>query len=459
MAFKFTKILTGLISEAAKYDFLSNKFLKPTEKDGKKIKPILTPEEFFTLIQADPDTKMKNVDPTTADEKELSNIKPGGYSEWIIKHYLKPELPPEAREIDPESKEYQLAVKEARRLYLEDIDKITEDLKKYVRFKHKIEGDNNLNKMTPSQLYDKVKDFSLLKTKGTKEDKVTAKETYQYPGSEVIFRGDSWTVVKISDKGPLGKSAAQFFGGYYLGASEGETRWCTSSTMHSHFDYYIKSGPLFVVLPNNWSGKTGVKTGLPATRYQFHFSEPNGPSPQFMDPDDRAISIVEFLRGPMAELKHLFKNEFAKGLVSSGKSLEISDLNQSKVGQFVGLYGLDDLFESLPEDLERIHISNNQAGLLIKIPESIARFKDLYHLGLVNCVSSIPESVCQLKGLNFITLQNNENLKSIPDCLGYLPQIVVISLKNCPNAQIPESFKENGIDRGQNIWDFDIEED
>lgn len=457
MGFNFTSILKSLVLEASKIEVMTNQFLKPKEKGGKKIKPLLTPEEFYTLIQGDPDTKMNNVDPFNSSEKEIEQIKPGGYSNWIIKHYLNPELPENIKELEPETSEYKEAFKEARRLYIEDLYKITNDLKKFIRFKNKIEGERDLNKLTPSELQDKVKDFSLEKIKASKEEKEVAKDTFEYPGSEIIHRGPKWTVVKIEDSGPLGKNAAQFFGGYHLEPKLGETTWCTSSTMHSHFDYYIKHGPLFVVLPNGWDGDRGQKTGLPATRYQFHFSSPGGPSPQYMNPADRMINIVDFLNGEGQELKYLFKNYFASALVSSGKELDINDITSSKVGQFVALYGLDELFDSLPDNLEKIQIANSGQPVLISVPNSISRFKSLEHIGFVNCINTLPESICELKNLNYINIQNNSQLETIPDCIGYIPSLIVVSLKNCPNVKIPASFEEKGINRGGNIWDFEID--
>jgi hypothetical protein len=54
----------------------------------------------------------------------------------------------------------------------------------------------------------------------------------------------------------------------------------------------------------------------------------------------------------MSELKKIFKPLFAKGLTAGdGESLSIESFDRGVVGQFVGLYGLDELFESLPDTL------------------------------------------------------------------------------------------------------------
>ena len=455
---RFTTILKSLIVEGSKMDVLLDKYTKPqTNKEGKKLKPKLSKDMFLTLIQADPDTKLNNVDPMTANDKELVQIKPGGYSEWIIKHYLNPEIPEEYASLDRESEQFKKALLRQREVYFEDLFKLTNDLQKFKRFKARIEGERDLNKMTPSDLYNKVKDFSLEKIKASAEEKQRAKETYEHPGGEIIFRGDEWTVAKISDTGKLGKDAACFYGGNYLEPSQGETRWCTSSPGLNWFDRYIKDGPLYVVIPNNWEGQRGIKSNLPAERYQFHF-----PSNQFMDVHDRTVNLVDLLNGKMSEIKGIFKNEFAKGLTIGGTKFVVDSFTSGPVGKFIGLYGLDELIESIPDTITIFTMVNTDKNLDVdvKIPESISRFKDLKSLILNNCVSSIPDSVCQLSKLNFITIMNCPKLQTVPECIADMPKLVMLNLGGSENVKVPEKIRMRAKEaEGTNwkkpgMWDF-----
>ena len=75
---------------------------------------------------------------------------------------------------------------------------------------------NRLNHLTPEKLYDLVKDFSMEKTKASKEEKKIASQTYEHPGGEIVFRGPEWTIAKVEDTGQLGKDAACFYGGNQL---------------------------------------------------------------------------------------------------------------------------------------------------------------------------------------------------------------------------------------------------
>lgn len=435
-----------IIVEQSKFEVLSNVYTMPTvDKEGKKQKPKLTKQEFYELLQADPTTKLNNVDLESATSEDLKKVKAGSYVAWIIKHYLNPTT---EREIGDAG--YKEEVSQAKSTYIEDLSKITNDLQKFIRFKGRIEGEKDLNKLTPSELYDKVKDFSLEKTKASAQEKQEASKTYAHPGGDVVFRGNDWTVVKITDKGQLGKDAACFYGGYYLEPGKGETRWCTSGPGLNWFERYINKGPLYVVIPNNVTGKIGEKTGLPAERYQFHF-----PDNQFMDVHDHSINLVEYLNGPMNELKDFFKPEFAKGLTTGGQTLFIDNFSQGAIGKFIGLYGLEDLFDSLPETLEQLQIINkDNNNIIISIPPSITRFKDLNFILFDNCVDNAPDYLCELKKLRFLALMNNPKLKKIPDCVNDLPELMFLNLKGSTNVKIPQPILDRAFDLGDNMYNL-----
>lgn len=441
---KFTKILKSVILEQSKFQILFDKLTTPSkDKEGKPQKPKLTKGEFFELMSADPTTRLNNVDLETASKEELEKVKAGSYTPWIIKHYLTPKT-----ERQPGERGYEEEVREAKKTFMEDLSKITNDLQKFHRFKSQIEGERDLNKLTPEELYNKVKDFSLEKTKATAQEKQEASKTFAHPGGEIVFRGDEWTVAKISDKSQLGKDAACFYGGYYLEPSKGETRWCTSGPGLSYFDRYIKDGPLYVVIRNQ-DTKFGEKSKLPATRYQFHF-----PSNQFMDVHDHSIDLIEYLNGPMKELKNYFKPEFAKGLTIGGEKLAIDNFSSGPIGKYIALYGLDDLIDSLPDTLTEFQISNKEnKNINIKIPQSIGRFKNLTMLLFDNCISEIPESICQLTNLQFIAFINCKNMKSIPGCIAGLPDLNFLNLKGT-NVQVPQEIQQRGAELDNGMWDM-----
>ena len=346
-------------------------------------------------------------------------------------------------ERQPGDNGYEKEVKQVKDTFMEDLYKVTDDLKKFERFKGKLPKEmRDINKLTPDSLYDAVKDFDLTLASTTKAERKSAEV---HPGAKLVFDGDNWRVVEIKDKGVVGKEAACFYGG-----NNQETRWCTSAPGASWFDRYIKDGPLYVVFnPNDTD--IAPTTGLPKTRYQFHF-----PSNQFMDKDDRQQDLVQLLNGPMSELKDFFKPEFASGLTVGGQKLVIDSFSHGAIGKFIALYGLEDLIGSLPDTLEEFQIQNrdSKSNVTITIPEEIGRFKNLHMILLDNCINGIPESICTLPKLRFLALINNPQLKSIPDCIASLPSLYFLNLKGSDNVQVPNSIKEKGTDMGGGMWDL-----
>jgi hypothetical protein len=306
--------------------------------------------------------------------------------------------------------------------------------------------------LTIEQLADAVGRFSLEKTKASKEEKKEASKSYMHPGADVIYRGAEWTVAKVSDKGELGRDAACFYGGNQLLSGKGETNWCTSAPGLEWFNRYINKGPLYVVIPNSPRSfkypdiSTGEVSGLPAERYQFHF-----PENQFMDADDRPIDLIKFLKDN-EELKELFKPEFAKGLTVGGEKLEIDGFNSGSVGKFIGLYGLNELFDALPDDLNEININGRGQATLV-VPPSIGKFKKLEALVLINCIDYLPQQVCELKNLKFLTLQNNPGLKTIPDCIADLPDLLFLNAKESDNLEIPRGIVDRGTQWDTGLWE------
>jgi hypothetical protein len=444
---KFTSILKKVIlEEQTRFEVLLDNLTKPRKnKDGEKIKPILSKEEFFNLVQGDPTSKMNNI--TIDNVKNYSKIKAGAYVQWLIKQYLNPKT-----ESSSDSDYYNTEVKIMKDRFFEDLYGVTNNLKKFDRFKTRLpENFRNINTLNVDELYDLVKDFSLEKTKASKEEKEIAKTTYEHPGGNVEFRGSDWTIVKIDDTSQLGKDAACFYGGNHLESPKGETNWCTSSPGLSYFERYIKDGPLYVIIPNNWQGKVGEKSGLPSDRFQFHF-----PSNQFMDKNDRQIDLPGFLNSEGNEMKEYFKPEFAKGLTTgNGKDFEISSLTDGAIGKFISLYGFDDLIDSIPTTIQEFKITNNKDnGLIIKIPNNIDRFSNLTTLLFDNCIDSVPSSICKLNKLLFIGFPNNSKLTEIPECIADMPNLFVLNVQNSNNVVVPKKIEDSTTNYDSGIYGF-----
>jgi hypothetical protein len=456
MAIRFTSILKDLIIEGSRFQVLFDKFVKPKEKGSKGLLPF---ETLVAIVATDPTSRFpegKDIDELRPEDME--NVKIGKYVQWILKNFTTPSLPADhpLKISDPKSGQYKSALKQFQDLFLEDMYKITGDLQKFERYKNRLSQEyRDINKLTPETLYDQVKDFSLEKTKATADEKKEASKTYSHPGAEEVRKFDNWTVVKISNTGQLGKDAACFYGGNYLEPTRGETRWCTSSPGLTWFDRYIKDGPLYVVIPNSprkFTGNMdiGEKSGLPAYRLQFHF-----PSNQYMTPDDRNIDLIEFLNKQAPELKEYFKPEFMSGLASKNGAKVSVNYPSDSASKFIVLYGFEEFFDTLPENIERLEfVKKGGDELALPIPDSIGKFKNLTALHLVGCVRKLPESICNLEKLQFLSLPDNPELQMLPSCLSSLPRLTVINLKNSNASNVIPDLLKQKIDKDDNFHLF-----
>ena len=439
---KFTSLLKRVIVESAdRIDFLIDTYTKPKQTEKGVKKPKLSIKELAALVAADPMSRLNDIDIETANPKELEKGHAGKYTQWLIKSYLNLN---QQTETPYGQSGYEREVKMLKERFMEDLYKVTDDLKKFHRFKNKLPLEKRqIQNLTPDELYDAVKDFDLTLATTTKSERKAAPV---HPGAKSFYEGDNWRVVKIEDKGVVGKEAACFYGG-----NNQETRWCTSAPGASWFDRYIKDGPLYVIFnPNDTD--VSPATGLPKNRYQFHF-----PSNQFMDKDDRQQDLIALLSGPMSELKDVFKPEFAKGLTVGGDKLSIDNFKSGAVGKFIALYGLEELIENLPDTLTEFQIQNrDKDDIIIKIPESISRFKRLDMILLDNCVESLPESVGELKMLRFLALPNNKKLTNLPESISKLPMLFFLNVKGCPNVKVPESILANAEDMCGGCGMYDI---
>jgi hypothetical protein len=457
---RLTNTLTTLITEQSRFQVLYDKLVKPSDKPrkpGEKPKGVMDFGTLKSIIFADPTTKApEGFDVENAKESDMEKVKVGKYTQWLLKNFIKPTFTDERSNLEVGSPEYKKEAQEYRRLFLEDLYKVTSDLQKYEKVKQYLPQEaRDINKVTTDELFTMLDAFVMPEKKQKELEKKVAKKTregFNHAGGEIVFEGPNWTMIRISDKGEVGKDAAVYYGGFHE-YDMGETRWCTSSPGLTYFNGYIKDGPLYVVFPNDDKGEVGLKTGLPKERYQFHF-----PSNQYMDRADRQINLVEYLNGPMKELKEFFKPEFAKGLVKGG-SRDVVDIAypDNAAGKFIALYGFDELFDSLPDTIVRLLISNkSNENIALDVPESIGRFKNLEALKLDKICKTIPDSVCNLKLLNFLALPNNKELKSLPECLINLTDLAFINLKDSnPNVEIPPKLKERLTDVGMGFYYFE----
>jgi len=421
---KFNDLLKSVILENSRYDILKKTLTEPRKKDDKVIPAKMTPQEFDKIVLADPTTRR------AGDEIK----KAGTYVNWLVKQFLSL-VPDDEQEGTPQ---YKSALKRKKDLFFEDLYKTTNDLQKFDKFKQKLPQDiRDINKLTIDGLFNAVKDFDLTMATTTKAER---KSMPSHPGGDLVFDGDRWRIIKITDKGQIGKEAACFYGG-----NNQETRWCTSAPGLNYFNSYISRGPLYVIMDKN-DNNLGNLTGLPMHRYQWHFQDQ-----QFMDIHDRQMDWIGFLNGEGAEMKDFFKPEIMKNLSGPTGNSVVVEYPRDATSKYIALYGFDEFFESLPKTLQRFDFTSSGSGrygdqvqpVNLELPEQIGNYDNLEVLHLDGVVSKLPKTIGNLKKLQFLSLPNNKNLEELPESIADLPQLMVLNLKNSnPNIKIPKRVQE-----------------
>jgi hypothetical protein len=456
---KFNSVLRQLLrEEQSRFQVLYDKLVTPNKKDPKG-KGLMDFDTLKTIIFADPTTrKPENFDIEGASIQDMDKVKVGKFTQWLLKHFVKPTNQDldEIGTSNVNDPEYKSTIKEYKRRFIEDLFKVTDILGKFEKIKTYIpQEQRDINKLTPNSLLNIILNLPEdIRQKINKKDvKSQARQErkankYAHPGGEIIHEGPVWTVVKIDGTGDAQRQAAEWYGGYY-DYMNGESHWCTSPPNSSHFLSYAKQGPLYVILANDDKGSVGDRTGLPQERYQFNF-----PSGNFMDRMDRSQDLVKLLNGPMAELKDLFKPEFAKGLVTGGGDKVEINYPQSSTGKFIALYGFEELFESLPKNIKYLLISNtSNEEISLDIPESIGKFTEIEALLLTKLVRSLPDSIGNCKKLQFLTLSDNKDLKELPESLADLPDLSFLTIKNVSsNLVIPPRLSERLVEEGNGFY-------
>jgi len=157
--------------------------------------------------------------------------------------------------------------------------------------------------------------------------------------------------------------------------------------------------------------------------------------------EDIALLNTPMLKKVKEELKSKFASDLVSSTGTSNKKVEI-DYPNGNAAKFVALYGFDELFNSLPEDITGFLFNNKSNDSLdLEIPTSITRFQNLDALLLWNCVTKLPNEIGELKNLQFLSLPNNSNLEHLPESLLNLPSLMFINLKGS-NPKVPKGFSE-----------------
>lgn len=143
----------------------------------------------------------------------------------------------------------------------------------------------------------------------------------------------------------------------------------------------------------------------------------------------------------MTNLRESLKVKFTKELiVPKSNSLIIEGFTSGVMGKYLSLYGLDDLFDNLPNNLKTIRISDSNPNLGLEIGASFTKFTELEFLVLDGCAGTVTSDICKLTNLTSVTLIESPALTTIPECIADLPNIMILNVTGSDNVVIPQKI-------------------
>ena len=97
--------------------------------------------------------------------------------------------------------------------------------------------------------------------------------------------------------------------------------------------------------------------------------------------------------------------------------------------KYAMMFGLDSLFEILPEETRFINLENKSEKVRpFDIPSNISRFKGLNTLVADNLIKSLPESIGECRMLSFVNLTDNKELTTLPKSISKLYCLTFLSV-------------------------------
>lgn len=404
-------ILTESILEESRYEVLMQKFTEPTKK-GKR--PIMDKEMLSTFMKSDPTT--------TQDGDSIKKV--GSYSQWIIKQYVTLQQRCDSEhEYDPsKTSPWYKCLEGKQKLFIEDLYKVTGDLKKFDRLKtmKMYTGEKDINKFkSTDELLDAIVGFNLDSDQYEKTKSERVRDDV-----DIVYEDKTW-VIYI----PKTKEASCHY------AHEPITRWCTASDGTSNwYDHYNKQGPLYMVMHKD-DMENNVSFNE-ARHHQFHFE-----SDSFFDSRDRSVNPGDVLN-KYVELKPFFKESFGKYINKSfGDVVSVRYPNDS-ASKYISIYGFEDFFNKLPSTMSQLKIVYETSGVSqeFELPD-LSRFPNLTVIYIQGgLLKSLPESITKLK-LRYLSVPKNPQLKELPKGLGVMPSLGMLNVQDTGVKLRPETIE------------------
>jgi hypothetical protein len=141
------------------------------------------------------------------------------------------------------------------------------------------------------------------------------------------------------------------------------------------------------------------------------------------------VSLIE--SDEMAPYHEALMNAYTEQI--SKKNLDLSYLPitfpDDAAAKFAIMFGLENLFEIIPEDTKFINLECKKDGIKpFDVPANISRFKNLKTLVADNIIKSLPESIGECRMLGFLNVTGNKELTTLPKSIANLHCLTFLSV-------------------------------
>lgn len=174
--------------------------------------------------------------------------------------------------------------------------------------------------------------------------------------------------------------------------------------------------------------------------------------------NDMEVIMSKDMKPYYKSLKNKFMSELQRDIDPTYLRIEYPS---DPTAKFIRMFGLNELFELFPEDLEFLQLENkSKDDIIFEIPETLGNFTNLQTLVFEKCINRLPDSLGNILGLKFLNLTNCTEMTRLPDSIVNLKCLDFISVMNTPIdvSTLPAEFTKY-VDTDGEFWAVDYPEE
>lgn len=142
--------------------------------------------------------------------------------------------------------------------------------------------------------------------------------------------------------------------------------------------------------------------------------------------NDMEVILSKEMRPYFRQLKRKYSEELETTFDPEFIPISYPNDNNAK---FARMFGLETLFNLLPDNTEFLQIENkSKDSIILTIPETIGKLTELTTLVCDNIIRELPEAIGDCRQMIFLNLTNNKELSTLPKSIAKLSCLDFISV-------------------------------